>query len=82
MKSKSFKSDIRYVCNKELSENEICIAIKGELPSSMQYELEDNQEDYRYLYHKDWCDLLSTIEVKENRKRAAIQIKRIITSKA
>ena len=37
----------------------------------------DNQEDYRSLNHKYWCDLLSTIEVKDIRKRAATQIKKI-----
>ena len=48
----------------------------------MQDELEDNQEDYHYLDHEYWCDLLSNIGVKYNRKRAATQIKRIVTAKA
>ena len=34
----------------------------------MQYELEDNHKDYRYISHKEGCDLLSTIEVKKNKK--------------
>ena len=47
----------------------------------MQDELEDKQEDYRYLNHEDWCKLLYKIEVKDNRKRAATQIKNIISSR-
>ena len=43
----------------------------------MQDELEDNQEDYHSLTHEYWCDLLSTIEFKDNRKRAATQIENI-----
>ena len=45
--------------------NEIRFAIKDGLPSSMQYELEDHQEDYHYLTYGDWYDLLSTINVKD-----------------
>ena len=48
----------------------------------MQDELEDNHEDYCYILHEYWYDLLSTIEVKENRKRDITQIKRLETSKA
>ena len=47
----------------------------------MQDELEGNQEDFHSLDHEDWCDLLSTIEVKDNRKRSATQIKRLASSK-
>ena len=36
----------------------------------MQDELEDNQDDYCPLNHKDWRELLSKIEVKDNRKRS------------
>ena len=46
----------------------------------MQDELEYNQEDYRFLTHEYWCGLMSTIEVKYNRKRAATQIKNIENS--
>ena len=46
----------------------------------MQNELEDSQEYYHSLNHEDWCELLSTIKVKDNRKRAATQIKIIETS--
>ena len=47
----------------------------------MQDYLEDNHEDYCSILHEKWCDLLSTIEVKYNRKRYATQIKRLATSK-
>ena len=51
------------------------------LTLSMQDELEDNQEDYHYLTHEDWYDLMPTIEVKDNKKKAATQIKKIATSR-
>ena len=31
--------------------------------------------------HEEWCDLLSTMEAKDNIKRAAYQIKRLAASK-
>ena len=62
------------VWNQELTVSEICLAIKDGLPSSMQDELEYHQEDYRSLTYEYWCDLLSKTEVKDERKRAAIQI--------
>ena len=34
------------------------------------------------MTHEYWCDILSTIEVKDNRKRAANQIKNIATFRA
>ena len=48
----------------------------------MQDELEDNHEDYFLITGEEWCDLISTIEVKENRRSSAAQIKRLATSKA
>ena len=65
------------VCVQELTVSEIRVSIKDRLPSSMQYELYDHQEDYCSLTHEYWCDLLYTIEVKDNRKRSAIHIKKI-----
>ena len=47
----------------------------------MQDELKDKNEDYCFILHEDWCDLLSTMGVKYNSKRAASQIKRLISSK-
>ena len=34
------------------------------------------------MNHEDWCELLSTKKVKDNRKRAVNQIKRIATSRS
>ena len=62
--------------------DEIRVSIKDALPLSIQDDLEDNQEDYRSLTHEYWCDLLSTIEVKDNRNGSATQIKNIVTSRA
>ena len=39
--------------------------------------MEEHPEDYRSLTYEDWCDLLSTIEVKDERKREATQINKI-----
>ena len=80
MKGDIHNSDNWDVCNKGLYENEIRIPIKERLSSFIQDGLEDNEEEYIYLDHKDWCDLLSTIEVKDNRKINATQIKRLATS--
>ena len=48
----------------------------------MQDELEDNQKDYFSITHEEWCDLLSTMEVNDNIKKAVAQINRLETSKA
>ena len=45
----------------------------------MQDELEDNQEDYHSISNEYWCDLLTTIEVKDNMKMDTNQIKRLAT---
>ena len=39
-------------------------------------------EYYRYLTYEDWCDLLSTIEVKYERKSSAVHIKKISSARA
>ena len=81
MKGERYESANWDVRDKGLSKNEICVAIKDVLPSSMKDELEDNQEDYSSLAHGYWCDQLSKIEVKDNRKRYVTQIKRLVASK-
>ena len=43
----------------------------------MREELDDHPEDYRSLTYEYWCDLLSTIDVKEERKIVAVHIKMI-----
>ena len=47
----------------------------------MKNELEDYPEDYLSLTYEDCCELLSTIEVKEERKRAASHIKKIASAR-
>ena len=80
VKGNIFEADSWKVSDKEFSEHEIQVDIKNGLLSSIQDELEDNQEDYRSLTHECWCDLLSKIEVKDNRKMASTQIKNIAYS--
>ena len=82
MKVDIFESDIWKGRYKEFSVNEIRVDIKDVLPLFIQDELEDNKEDYYSLTHEDWYDLLSTIKVKDNRKRAVTQIKEISTLRA
>ena len=57
--------------NETFSVNDSQVAVKYGLPSSMQDEVEENQEDCNSLTHEDWWELLSTIKVKDNRKREA-----------
>ena len=47
----------------------------------MQDDFENNQEDYCSLTHEDWCEILSTIEVKDNRKMSATQIRKIASAR-
>ena len=81
MKGKNFDEASWKLRNKEFYVHEIQVSIKDVLPLSMQYELKNNQEDYCYLTREYRCDLLSTIGVKYNSKRAETQIKRIATSR-
>ena len=43
--------------------------------------MEDKDKYYIYLNHEKWCDLLYTLESKDNWKRAAAQIKRLMSQK-
>ena len=65
MKGKSAEADNWIVRNLELTLSEIMIEIMERLSSYIQDELEDHKYDYRSLNHEEWCDLLSTIKVKE-----------------
>ena len=49
------------VRNQELTVSEIRLAIKNRIHSTMQDELEDNQEDYSSLNYEYFCELMSTI---------------------
>ena len=77
IKGESYEVDYCKVCDQELSVNEILVAIKYGLSSSIQDEFKNNQEYRCSLTREDWCDLLSTIVVKDDRKRAATWIKKI-----
>ena len=81
MKGENFEAASWKVRNKEFSAHGIRVVIKDGLSLSMQDELEDIQEDYCSLTHEYWCDLLSTVKVKDNRKREGTQIKKIATSR-
>ena len=48
----------------------------------MRDELDDHPEDYCYLTYEDWFDLLSTIEVKDERKRSSVNINKIASARA
>ena len=61
IKGESAEADNWTFRNKEFTVSEIQLEVKYRLPSSMQDELEDHQEDYFSLTYEDWCDLLSTI---------------------
>ena len=45
----------------------------------MQNKLEGKYEDYFPISHKEWCNPMSAIDVKDNITRAAVQIKRLAT---
>ena len=69
------------VRNKEFTTSDLQLAIKDGPPKKMRYELDDHTEDYLSLNYEDLCDLLSTIEVKDERKRAAGHIKKIASAR-
>ena len=82
MKGKRYEASNFKVFDQEFTGSDIHAVIKYILPSSMQYELEDHQKDYRSLTYEYWCNLLSTIDIKYNRKREATQIKNISSTRA
>ena len=55
------------VRNKEFRISDLQLAIKDGLPKFMRDELDDHPEDYRSSTFENWCDLLSTIEVQDER---------------
>ena len=70
MKGESYEAANWKFCNQAFTVSEIRVTIKDGLPSYMQDELDDHQEEYQSLTHEYLCDLLSTIKVKDDRKRA------------
>ena len=81
MKGESAMEDNCNVQNQEFTASDIRLAIKDGLPKSMRDELDDHSEDYCSLTYEYWCGLLSTIEVKDKSKRAAVQIKNIASAR-
>ena len=69
------------VRNQEFTASDIRIAIKDGFPKYIQDKLDDHPEDYSYLTFGYWCDLLFTIEVKDERKRSETQIKKIASAR-
>ena len=51
--------------NREFTTGDIRLAIRDRLPKSTRDELDDHPEDHINLTYEDWCELLSTIEVKD-----------------
>ena len=72
----------RNVRNKYFTIIDLRLAIKDVLLKSMRGELDDHPEEYHYLTYEYCCDLLSTIEVKYERKIVAVQIKNIASARA
>ena len=57
--------------------SDLRLAIKDVLPKSIRGELDDHLEGYFSLTCEYWCDILSTIEVKDESKMVAVHIKKI-----
>ena len=68
--------------NKDFTISDLRLAIKDGLPKSTRDELDDHQEEYGSLHNEDWCGLLSTIEVKDERKWAEVKTKKIASARA
>ena len=82
MKGKRSEADNWTVRNQEITTSGTRLAIKDRLPSSMRDELENHPEDYRSSTYEDWSDLLSKMEVKCERKRAAFHIKKTASDRS
>ena len=82
MKVREYNQANWSVHEKQSYENDIHVETRYVLPTSIQDEINDKIQEYFSITHKEWCDLLSTVEAKDNRKRAAAQIKRLAAYKA
>ena len=78
MKGVGFEEASWYICDRELNEDVIKVTTKDRIPTYIHDELEDNKEEYCSITHEEWCNLLSTMGVNDNRKRDASQIKRLV----
>ena len=70
------------VRNEESTISDLRLAIKDRLPKSMRDELDDHPEDYLSLTYECWCDLPSIFKIQDERKRAAVHIKKIDSARA
>ena len=55
---------------------------KDPLITYIHNDLYNNHEGYCYITNKEFCDFLSTMEIKHNGERSASEIKSIETSKS
>ena len=69
------------VHNEKFTASDIRLAIKHGIPKFMRDELDDPLEHYCSLTYEDWCDFLSKIKVKNERKREAAYIKSISSAR-
>ena len=69
------------VRNKEFTSSDLRLVIKDRVPKTIRGELDDRPEDCCSLTYEDWCELLSTIDVKDKIKRAAGHIKNITSAR-
>ena len=81
IKGERYEADNWKFHDQELMFSEIRVSIKDVLPSSMQDELDNHQEEYCSLTHEYWCDLLSKIKVNYNREIAETHIKKIASDR-
>ena len=82
MQGESEMVDNWKVRNEEFTASDLQLAINDGLPKSVRDELDEHPEDYCSLTYEDWCDLLSTIKVKDERKRASVHINNIDSARA
>ena len=82
MKYKKAESVNWIVRNQEFTTGEVRLAIKGKLHKSMHRELDNHPEDYCYFTYENWCDLMSKIKVKDERKKSAAHIKKTASTRA
>ena len=61
--------------NKYLTKDEIFVETKYSIPISTKDEMDSKDKYYISLSYEEWCDLLYTLEDKDNRKMDAAHIK-------
>ena len=69
-------------CNEEFTISDLRLAIKYRLTKFIRDELDDRTEDYCSITYEDWCELLSTIDVKYERKRSVVHINKMASTRS